>query len=139
MVERGSEHVERAEQVNLDHRTEGVGRQPGRGRKEIACGARDDHVDLAPLLGSCSERTRNGVEVANVGNHADGVGARRLHALSRDSNPLLIAADDRDVGAHLAEAFGDAEVDARGSASDENGLALEGALTKQIHDVSFSA
>ena len=118
-----AEDVERAEQIDVDHRLEGVGRELHRRREEVAGRARDQHVDRAELarrLGISGLET--GI-IAHVAGDADRFGAGFADAGGGSLDLVSAAAEHRYLGAFRGETVGDGEVDPARCPRDEDVLA----------------
>ena len=119
---RHAQDVEGADEVDIDHGFESIGRHAERRAGKIARRAGDQHVDRAERVMRRFERRRDGLSVAHIGGKAGDVGspsARKL--LQRLIEPFLRPADDRDFGAGRGEGLGDAKIDAAGAARDKDG------------------
>src|SRR5262249_29001242 len=77
------------------------------------------------LTGDTLDHARDGLLEGDVGRDRDGPPAARGKLGSRRLRLLLVAADDRDIGARAGKAARHAETDAAIAAGDDRHLALE--------------
>ena len=124
----GAEHVEGAEQVDIDHGLERIGRHPQHRREEIPRRARDHDVERAELIARLFERAADRAEIAHVGAEADRIVADLGGGIR---GFLRIAPDHRDLCAEFGVALGDTQIDAAGAAGDEGDFAFEQAILER--------
>ena len=101
---------------------------------EVARRAGDEHVDAAMLGGEIGDRIGNGLRLANVERIAGGNlprGLLRGQEIDRVLNLFRAAAGSTDDRAACRKRFRDAEVDAAGTAEDEDFFAAE--IERGVH------
>ena len=131
---RGARHIERAEQVDINHRLERIGRHAERGSGKISSRAGNQHVKIAELLVSGGQRRRDRSGIAHIGRAAHRLSAELGKLLNRALDLVGGATCHRQIGAMRRKGARNAEVDAAGAAGDEYRAAGEvervhGALT----------
>jgi len=126
--------MERAEQVDVDHALEPVGRQLFGRDEEVARRAADEHVDRSEFFFAARERRLDRREVAHVGGHRADLRAERAQFLGGRVELGLRAAADRHIGTEGSEVLRHAEVDAAAAAGDEHRLAFEQLARQQAFD-----
>ena len=103
------QHVERTEQIDVDHCLKRIRTHPQRRRQKVACRARQHNVDLAECVAAPRKGLGDFGVVAHVAGHAncivpDGGCGRR--------NFLFAAADDHHLGPCSGIALRNTQVDA---------------------------
>ena len=110
MLIAGVEDVEGAEQINIDHRLEGIGAHSQRWRKEIARCTGQHDVDLAKSVAAmCIGLGDLGI-IAHIAGHADSIAG---NGCGGGGDLFLAAADHHDFGSRLGIALRDPQVDPR--------------------------
>ena len=133
---RAAQHVERAEEIDVDDGLEAVRRHAkGRGG-EIPGGARHQDVDVAKRVVRRFSAAVVRLGIAHVGSVADRFAAEAFEAARGRVDLVLRAAEHGQRGAGLGKRLGDAEVDAAGAAGDEHRTALE---IERLHEFLPSA
>ena len=120
MVKPGPHDMEGADQVDVDHHLETVGRQIQRRAQEIPCRARDQHVKGAERIMGLRHGGLHLLHMAHIAGDAQHAGAMARQIGLGLCNPFGIAAHDRDIGAGGCKTMGDAKVYPAGSTGDKD-------------------
>ena len=115
-----AKHVEGADQIDVDHRLEGVGAHAECGGQEVARRARNHEIHRAQLVVDALHRRAGRAVIAHVGGQR-----QRTDAVCGSLRLFWIAPQYRDFGTQLGEPRGDPQVDPRGPSRDERHFALE--------------
>ena len=125
------EHVESAEQVDIDHGLEGIGAHPQHRREEVARRPRDDDIHRAEPIADIFHRCADRTVIAHIAGQPDCAVANLCRCVR---GLLRIAPEYGDFRAQLGKALGDPEVDPAGAARDKRDLAVENpVLERRCH------
>ena len=127
-MKRSAQHVECAEQIDIDDGLERVGGHAERRRHKIASRPGQNNIDLAVSRPRLRQRPIDGSEIAHIGRHAERLVARIAQALCCGLDLFGRSADQGDFGTRLGKAERHAEIDAAGRTGDESHLARQQAV-----------
>ena len=122
---RRAARVEGAQQIDVDHRLESVGRHAQHRRGKIARRAAHQDVDRAERLARPAQRVIAFFVIAHVARDSHRFSARRPYTFGRPVEFVLLAPHQTHLGALRRKAFGDAQIDAAAAAGDECNFVLQ--------------
>ena len=120
-----AENIERAVEIDIDHRPERIRAHPQHGRKEVPRSARNHDIHRPQAAAHFLHRRTDRPVIAHVGGQADclmtdfGGGIGSLFG---------VAPQHCDTGTQFGKPFGNAQVDPAGAARNEGHLAFKQAL-----------
>lgn len=116
-----SQHVVGTEQIDLHHRTKGVGRHTQRRCREVPGGAGDEHVDVAERLVRGIERRTRRPDVPHVGSRTHGLVAELPQPTNGRFHLVLRPTHHRYARTGRGETLCYAQVDPAGATCHEHG------------------
>ena len=132
MRKSGLAAMERAVEVDVDHRLPAVRRKLRSRADEIASRIVDQDVERTEALGAGLDRRLDLGVVANVGHgvvRRDPFGGKLFHG---GAQSFFVTARQEDAGAQVTKSFGDAAADARRAARDEGRSPVEETGCKMV-------
>jgi len=88
---RGARHVEGADEIDIDHHLEAVGRKAEGRRREIAGRPRDQHIDLPEAVMGGTERPLDRLVIADIGHLTQDLAPMAADRTHRRLDPLRVA------------------------------------------------